>query len=176
MTTIYDVMEAGLKQTNRHPNKHIDYEVVPSLAGVKERSVADPVGLAFSPDGSTLLVAALGSNQIVPFQTAQLDDGSFMPDAATHIPLSGDGGPTDLVLDASGQRMFVYKRFGAVRQSKVLRSTPMPSMATSTVQPRRSGPAPSEVPQAIRSPGSSVRSCEMRLTSSAGGKIMSAHG
>jgi YVTN family beta-propeller protein len=105
------ILAPGGGVTSRHLNKHINYEVVPSPPGVKERSVADPVGLAFSPDGSTLFVAALGSNKIVPFQTAQLDNDTFTPNAATHIQLSGDGGPTDLVLNTAGTRMYVYKRF-----------------------------------------------------------------
>jgi len=95
----------------RHLNKHIDYEVVPSDPGVKERSVADPQGLAFSPDGQTLFVAGLGSNKIIPFSTAELRDDSFVPDASTHIQLSGDGGPTSMVLTADGSQMFVYRRF-----------------------------------------------------------------
>jgi cytochrome c peroxidase len=67
--------------------------------------------VVFSPDGNTLFVAALGSNKIVPFATAQIDNDSFVPNAATHITLTGDGGPTDMVFDRSGTRMFVYKRF-----------------------------------------------------------------
>jgi YVTN family beta-propeller protein len=96
---------------SRHLNKHIDYEVVPAPGGVKERSVANPHSLLFSPSGNELFVAALGSRKIVPFKTAQLDDDSFVPDAATHIELSGEGGPTDMVMDAAGKRIFAYKRF-----------------------------------------------------------------
>jgi YVTN family beta-propeller protein len=95
----------------RHLNKHINYELEVQPAGVRERSVANPQGLAFSPDGNTLFVAALGSNKIVPFSTAQIDADTFVPDAGTHITLTGDGGPTDMVFDRTGQRMFVYKRF-----------------------------------------------------------------
>jgi YVTN family beta-propeller protein len=95
----------------RHLNPHIPYEVSPTPPGVKERSVANPQGLVFSPDGATLFVAALGSNKIVPFPTADIDSGNVRPDAATHIQLSGDGGPTDMVIDTTGRRMFVYKRF-----------------------------------------------------------------
>jgi mono/diheme cytochrome c family protein len=105
------ILSPGGGVVTRHLNKHIDYEVVPSPAGVKERSTADPRGAVFSPDGSTLFIAALGSNSIVPFKTAELDSDSFTPDASTHIPLSGDGGPTDMVLTQDGTTMFVYKRF-----------------------------------------------------------------
>jgi YVTN family beta-propeller protein len=105
------VLSPGGAVQVRHLNKHIDYELEAQPAGVKERSVANPQGLAFSPDGSTLFVAALGSNKIVPFRTAEIDADTFVPDAATHIELSGDGGPTDMVFDRSGERMFVYRRF-----------------------------------------------------------------
>jgi sugar lactone lactonase YvrE len=105
------ILEPGRPVLSRHLNKHIDYETVPSPPGVKERSVADPQGLAFSPDGDTLFVAALGSRRIVPFRTGELEDDSFQPDASSHIVLSGSGGPTDMVIDASGRHMYVYKRF-----------------------------------------------------------------
>jgi len=134
------ILSEGGGVTQRHLNKHIDYEVVPSEPGVKERSVADPQGLAFSPDGRTLFVAGLGSNKIVPFDTAELRDDSFVPDASTHIQLSGDGGPTSMVLTADGARMFVYRRFDneistidlAVRRevSVTALSTPEPAEVT----------------------------------------------
>jgi len=96
----------------RHLNKHIDYEAFPVPRGTKERSVAQPQSLVFSEDGETLFIAALGSNKIVPFSRRQLDNDSFVPDASTHIPLTGDGGPADLVLDPNDpNRLFVYKRF-----------------------------------------------------------------
>ena len=50
----------------------------------------------------------------------------------------------------------------------------MPSISTSTALPGFIGSEPSEVPQRITSPGSSVMSCDSRDTSSAGAKIMSA--
>jgi hypothetical protein len=43
------ILSPGGKVDVRHLNKHIDYEVVPSPPGVKERSVANPQGLTFSP-------------------------------------------------------------------------------------------------------------------------------
>jgi hypothetical protein len=44
----------------RHLNKHIDYDVVPSPAGVADASLAIPLGMAVSSDGATLYVAAFG--------------------------------------------------------------------------------------------------------------------
>ena len=54
-----------------------------------------------------------------------------------------------------------------------LASAPMPAITTSTVLPGFIGSAPSEVPQRITSPGTSVMSCEISDTSCAGLKIMS---
>lgn len=102
----------GRTSRSRHLNKHIDYEAFPTPPGTLERSVANPQGLVFSPDGNTLFVAALGSNKIIPFDRVALENDTFQPDASTHIQLSGEGGPSDMVLDASNpNRMFVYKRF-----------------------------------------------------------------
>jgi YVTN family beta-propeller protein len=103
------ILSPGGGVTTRHLNKHINYEIVPSPVGVKERSVADPRGVIFSDDGSTFFVAALGSNAIASFPTAQLDNNTFTPAAANLIPLTGEGGPTDMVI--RGNLMYVYKRF-----------------------------------------------------------------
>ncbi len=46
-------------------------------------------------------------------------------------------------------------------------------MTTLTSAPARSGSTPTDVPHAIRSPGSSVISRDSRLTILAGGRIMS---
>jgi hypothetical protein len=97
---------------SRHLNKHIDYELFPVPAGVLQKSVANPQSLAFTRNGDTLFVGALGSNEIVPFNTAALSNDSFQPDAATHIKLTGRGGPAGIQLDpGNANRMFVYKRF-----------------------------------------------------------------
>jgi DNA-binding beta-propeller fold protein YncE len=102
----------GTGVTSRHLNKHINYEQFPVPAGVLDRSVANPQSLAFNANGTTLFVGALGSNKIVPFNTAALSNDTFQPDAATHIPLTGRGGPAGIALDpGNANRMFVYKRF-----------------------------------------------------------------
>ena len=94
----------------RHLNKHIDYRVTPVPAGVKERTLAQPVALTLSYDGSQLFVAAFGSDAIGVFETAQLDADTFSPSADARIPVSG-GGPAGMALDARGERLFVYTRF-----------------------------------------------------------------
>jgi len=103
------VIEGG-QVSPRHLNKHIDYDLRPAPAGVKERSLATPTGMAVSADGATLYVAAFGSSKIGVFSTAALEDDTFTPDAASHITLSG-GGPSGLVLDEANDRLYAFTRF-----------------------------------------------------------------
>ena len=96
----------------RHLNKHIDYSQLPAPTGVKDHSLSMPVGMAVSPDGATLYVAAFGSAKIGVFSTAALENDTFDPIAgsADYISLSG-GGPSGLVLDATRNRLYVLTRF-----------------------------------------------------------------
>ncbi len=94
----------------RHLNKHIPYGTSPMPADVKDNSLATPLGMAVSSDGTTLYVAAFGSAKIGVFSTAALADDSFVPDVATHIPIAG-GGPTGLILDEMHGRLYVLTRF-----------------------------------------------------------------
>jgi len=94
----------------RHLNKHIDYAVVPSPPGTAARSLATPLGMAVTSDGSRLYVAAFGSGKIGVFDTATLEDDTFTPDPANHIVVSG-GGPSGLVLDEARGRLYVLTRF-----------------------------------------------------------------
>src|SRR5262249_37911637 len=100
----------GATVTPRHLNKHIDYGTVPSVTGVKDASLATPVGLAVSSDGTTLYVAAFGSSKVGVFDTVQLEANTFTPSPSAHIVLSG-GGPTGLVLDEAHGRLYVATRF-----------------------------------------------------------------
>ena len=100
----------GADVVPRHLNKHIDYAVVPSPPGTKERSLATPVGMAIDAAGRTLWVAAFGSSAIGIFDTAALEQDTFVPDAADHIAVSG-GGPSGLALDEAHGRLYVLTRF-----------------------------------------------------------------
>ena len=93
----------------RHLNKHIDFshDGTPDEAA---KSLAFPTGMAVSPDGATLFVAALGSSKVGVFSTQQLEDDSFVPSRSSQIAVSG-GGPTGLVLDAAEDRLYVLTRF-----------------------------------------------------------------
>ncbi|MDX2170047.1 MAG: hypothetical protein SF182_23455 [Deltaproteobacteria bacterium] len=96
----------------RHLNKHIDYEQLPAPIGTKTHSLATPVGMAVSPDGGTLYVAAFGSSRIGVFNTVALEGDTFDPTVASadYLDVSG-GGPSGLVLDAANQRLYVLTRF-----------------------------------------------------------------
>ncbi|MEO8602005.1 MAG: hypothetical protein ABI629_05460 [bacterium] len=96
----------------RHLNKHIDYDLLPAPVGTKEHSLATPVGMAVSPDGATLYVAAFGSSRIGVFNTVALEGDTFDPtvSSADYISVSG-GGPSGLVLDSARQRLYVLTRF-----------------------------------------------------------------
>jgi len=91
-------------------NKHIDYSVVPSVAGVKENSLATPNAMAISSDGATLYVAAFGSSKVGVFNTASLENNRFTPSAANHINVSG-GGPSGLLINEARNQLYTFTRF-----------------------------------------------------------------
>lgn len=92
----------------RHLNKHLDYDASPQPPSAKQKSLATPLGLAVSADGSTLYVAAFGSAKIGVYDTAELEADTFVPDSSRHIALSG-GGPAGVVVD--GDRLYTLLRF-----------------------------------------------------------------
>ncbi len=109
ITVIDPVLETV---TPHHLNKHIDYDspFAPAPNATNDKSLAFPLDMQFTGDGSTLYVAALGSGKVGVFDTTLLENGTFVPDPADHVELSG-GGPTGLVLDEGNSRLFVLTRF-----------------------------------------------------------------
>ncbi len=103
------VVAGGVAEA-RHLNKHIDYAQRPAPPGVKDHSLATPLDMTVSSDGSTLYVAAFGSSAIGVFDTAALEADTFVPSAAAQIPVAG-GGPSGVVLDEANDRLFVLTRF-----------------------------------------------------------------
>jgi hypothetical protein len=99
-----------------HLNKHIDYSKLAGSPGfdptAKLHSLSTPVDMAVTRDGKTLYVAAFGSSKIGVFNTTALENNTFNPviDSANYIPVSG-GGPSGLVLDEAGGRLYVMTRF-----------------------------------------------------------------
>jgi YVTN family beta-propeller protein len=100
----------GTNVLTRHLNKHIVYSDRPALAGVKDKSLATPLDMVVTSDGSTLYVAAFGSSKVGVFDTSQLEGDTFVPSSASHITVSG-GGPSGLVLDEANDRLYVLTRF-----------------------------------------------------------------
>ena len=96
----------------RHLNKHIDYAHCCAATPNDEnaRSLALPQGMAVTGNGATLYVAALGSDKVGIFATAQLEADTFVPSTTNQIPVSG-GGPTGLVLDEGRGQLYVMTRF-----------------------------------------------------------------
>jgi len=106
------ILHAGGGVVPRHLNKHIDYSTCCAATPNTENdtSLAFPLGMAISADGTTLYVAAFGSSAIGVYSTAELAADSFVPDPADQLPVSG-GGPTGLVLDESRSQLYVLTRF-----------------------------------------------------------------
>lgn len=96
----------------RHLNKHIDYTqcCAPIPNTENTTSVAFPLEMAITANGQTLYVAALGSSKVAVYNTTHLENDTFVPNAAQHIPVSS-GGPTVLVLDEHAHRLYVLTRF-----------------------------------------------------------------
>jgi YVTN family beta-propeller protein len=100
----------GATVTPRRLNPHIDYDVVPSPPGVKDASLATPLGMAVTADGATLWVAAFGSGAVARIDTSALENGTFAASAADHTMLTG-GGPTGIALDEANGVLYVLTRF-----------------------------------------------------------------
>ena len=66
--------------------------------------------MAISKDGNTLYLAAFGSSKIGVFDTAKLENNSFVPDASNHITISG-GGVSGIVLSEASERLYAITRF-----------------------------------------------------------------
>jgi DNA-binding beta-propeller fold protein YncE len=95
----------------RHLNKHItSYGSALGTDAEKAASLATPLEMAVTPDGSRLYLVAMGSDKIARFDTAALEADTFTPLATNQLVVSG-GGPTGLVLDQGGTRAFVLTRF-----------------------------------------------------------------
>ncbi len=95
-----------------HLNKHINYDdccdPVPNEENAK--SLAQPMDMAITSDGKTLYVAAFGSGKVGVFDTAKLENNTFVPSVDNQIQLTG-GGPAGVVLDEKNGRLYVLTRF-----------------------------------------------------------------
>ncbi|HEX2688962.1 MAG TPA: hypothetical protein VHN14_20205 [Kofleriaceae bacterium] len=107
---------SGGAVTPVHLNKHLDYTKLAGRPGfdatARAHSLATPLDMAVTRNGSTLYVAAFGSSRVGVFDTAALRQNTFDPRqiSANYIPVSG-GGPSGLLLDEARGRMYVMTRF-----------------------------------------------------------------
>jgi YVTN family beta-propeller protein len=103
---------SGTQVLPRYLDKHIDYSSLPAPAGTASHSLATPLDIVVSPDGSTLYLSAFGSSEIGVLPTAAVENDTFNPvtASANYIQVSG-GGPGGLVLDATHGRLYVSTRF-----------------------------------------------------------------
>jgi DNA-binding beta-propeller fold protein YncE len=105
------VLDNAGNVTPRHLNKHINYANCCAANPIENAtSVAFPVDMQISANGQTLYVAAIGSSKVAVYNTAQLENDTFVPNTANQITVSG-GGPSGLALDESANRLYVLTRF-----------------------------------------------------------------
>ena len=116
--TVIDPHTGSVRQ--RHLNRHIDYSVLKAPAQVRRHSLSTPLELQVSTDGAKLYLAALGSDRIGVFATADLEndalwDGAgeeFDPELASSSYLPVAGGPAGLLLDGpqdgGNDRLYVF--------------------------------------------------------------------
>ena len=116
--TIIDPVTGSVRK--RHLNRHIDYSVLKAPASVRRHTLSTPLEMAVSADGAKLYVAALGSDRIGVFDTADLEDDTlwdgtgteFDPTASSAAYLAVAGGPAGLVLDETRDppngRLYVF--------------------------------------------------------------------
>lgn len=107
------IIDSANGVTARHLNKHVDYAARPQPPGAKERSIATPLEMAITSDGRTLYVAGFGSSAIGTYDVEELNDDTFVPEAAAMISLP-HGGPSGILLDEPRGRLYVMTRFDNV--------------------------------------------------------------
>lgn len=93
-------------------NPHIDASITPGPLRERRRSLAQPMGIAVSSDGSTMYLAAFSSAKVQTIRTAEFEAGSWSPTLPDAIPVPG--GPSGLVLDEARGRLYVASRFDNV--------------------------------------------------------------
>jgi YVTN family beta-propeller protein len=108
------LISGGVAQ-QRRLNPHIDYGDLNPPQSVNDRSLAIPTAMAITGDGTTLYVAAFGSQKIGIIDTAALAlapgaPGAYTPNVADQIQLSA-GGPGGVALDEANGRLYVLTRF-----------------------------------------------------------------
>ncbi len=108
----------------RHINQHIDYSKLHTandaqtdsdIAAMRPHTLATPLQIVSTADGSTLYMAAFGSSKIGVFASSAIEDSNyasnFDPTAASANYIHTAGGPSGLALDEPRNRLYVLQRF-----------------------------------------------------------------
>ncbi len=95
-----------------HLNKHIDYSHCCAEIPSRENalSVAIPLAMEVSRDGSTLYLASFGTSEVAVYDTEALENDTFAVDTGAQVAVTG-GGPSGLALDEKRHRLYVFTRF-----------------------------------------------------------------
>lgn len=94
----------------RNLNKHINPQSLTTSSAHKAASISTPLGMAFTEDGKSLYLAAMGSNKVTVYDAAKLENNQFNPLEQTDILLTG-GGPTAVILDKRNEQAFALTRY-----------------------------------------------------------------
>jgi len=122
-TRISVLNPSGATVDPQHLNKHINYSLLHTTAGVNHAtidaqippSLATPLQPIVSSNGNTIYMAAFGSAKIGVFSRTAIEDSNFETNfdpttaSASYIPTGG--GPSGLVLDETNNRLYVMTRF-----------------------------------------------------------------
>jgi len=98
------VAGTGGATTRDDLNPHLNYATSTIPAPLRNRSVGDPRGIAFAPDGLSGFVAGMGSDNIIAVDA----NGKRL---AGKAPISVADGPTGLAYHPTRSRLFVLGRF-----------------------------------------------------------------
>ena len=85
-------------------NPHLNYQTPQVSATERAKSVGDPRGIVWSPDGSVGYVTGMGSGNLIMIDS----QGNR---AGTNAVISVGQGPTGMALDSVRNRLYVYNRF-----------------------------------------------------------------
>ena len=108
----------------KYLNQHIDHSMLHTDANAdhaaieaqKPHSLATPLELVVSSDGSKIYMAAYGSAKVAVFDAADIEDVNFAtnfdPTAESAHYISTGGGPAGIALDENNQQLYVLTRFG----------------------------------------------------------------
>ncbi|MBY0276776.1 hypothetical protein K2Z84_15670 [Candidatus Binatia bacterium] len=129
----------GTSVTPVHLNPHIDYDTIPGPPAEIAESLAFPMGLAFSPGGTTLYLTAFGSGSVAVLDSDSLEAGVVSPRPQVAV----GGGPSGIVLDAARDRLYVMLAFD--HAIATVENASQASRALGTVTPLGTDPRPAVV-------------------------------